>query len=79
MADLAPIILFVYNRPDHTRQTLEALSNAVLADKSELIIFADGPKANCNPETLAKIQETRSLLKEKQWCGKVTMYPSILA
>ncbi len=76
MADLAPIILFVYNRPDHTRQTLEALSNAVLADKSELIVFADGPKANCTPETLAKIQETRDLIKEKQWCGKVTVNES---
>lgn len=76
MAENAPIILFVYNRPDHTRQTLEALSNAVLADKSELIVFADGPKANCTPETLAKIQETRDLLKEKQWCGKVTINES---
>ena len=23
--NLAPIVLFVYNRPDHTRQTVEAL------------------------------------------------------
>ena len=23
--DLAPIVLFVYNRPDHTKQTVEAL------------------------------------------------------
>jgi len=38
---LAPIILFAYNRPDHTRRTLEALSANLLADQSELFIFAD--------------------------------------
>jgi len=29
--NLAPIVLFVYNRPDHTRQTVEALQKNELA------------------------------------------------
>ncbi len=41
---LAPITFFVYNRPEHTRQTLEALSKNELANESELYVFADGPK-----------------------------------
>ena len=41
---LAPIILFVYNRPWHTRQTVEALQKNELAQNSELFIFFDGPK-----------------------------------
>lgn len=40
----APITLFVYNRPWHTRQTVEALQKNELAADSDLIIFADGPK-----------------------------------
>jgi len=41
---LAPIALFVYNRLDHTRQTVAALVRNTLARKSDLIIYTDGPK-----------------------------------
>jgi len=41
---LAPIVLFVYNRPWHTRQTVEALQQNELANDSELFIFSDGAK-----------------------------------
>jgi hypothetical protein len=41
---LAPIALFVYNRPLHTSQTLDALKRNVLAGSSDLIVFSDGPK-----------------------------------
>ena len=40
----APIALFVYNRPWHTRQTVEALQKNELASKSDLFIFSDAPK-----------------------------------
>jgi len=42
--DLAPIVLFVYNRPLHTRQTIEALQQNELAKDSELYIYCDGIK-----------------------------------
>lgn len=71
MKDLAPIILFVYNRPWHTRQTLEALKCNDLAEESILYIFSDGPKKNADKEDLKKIQEVRSLIKEENWCGEV--------
>ena len=41
---LAPIVLFVYDRPWHTHQTLEALKSNLLAENSLLIIYSDGPK-----------------------------------
>lgn len=41
---LAPIVLFVYNRLWHTRQTIEALQKNDLAAESDLIIYSDGPK-----------------------------------
>ena len=44
--DLAPIVLFVYNRPWHTQQTIEALRQNELAKDSVLFVFADGAKSN---------------------------------
>jgi len=41
---LSPIVLFVYNRPWHTRQTVDALKKNELADRSDLFIYSDGPK-----------------------------------
>ena len=41
---LAPIAIFVYNRPWHTAQTIEALKKNMGAKNSDLIIFSDGSK-----------------------------------
>lgn len=54
--NLSPIILFVYNRPWHTEQTVEALKKNELADKSDLFIFSDGPKVE-NDENVKKVRE----------------------
>ena len=67
----APIALFVYNRPDHTEQALEALNKNIFADQSVLYVFADGPKPDATIEDLEKIKRTRAILKKKQWCSKV--------
>lgn len=40
----APIALFVYNRLDHLRVTVESLKRNKLSKFSDLIIFSDGPK-----------------------------------
>lgn len=37
--ELAPIVLFVYNRPEHTRACLEYLERNELAAESELYVF----------------------------------------
>jgi hypothetical protein len=57
---LAPIVLFVYNRPEHTRRTLAALAANPLAIESDLIIYADGPK---KPEHDSSVQETRVVVR----------------
>lgn len=59
---MAPIVLFVYNRPWHTQQTVEALKCCELAADSELYIFADGPKDGATDETLQKIAEVRQYI-----------------
>lgn len=42
--ELSPIVLFVYNRPEHTKRTIDALSRCEGFEDSDLYIFSDGPK-----------------------------------
>lgn len=72
----APIVLFVYNRPKHTRKTLEALSKNTFAKESELFVFADGPKEDATIEQLDAIKQTRSIVNSTLWCGKVSVVES---
>jgi hypothetical protein len=44
MRELAPVLLFVYNRLWHTQQTIEALQKNDLASESELFIYSDAAK-----------------------------------
>lgn len=39
---LAPVAMFVYNRADNARQTLEALMRNTLAPETDLFVFCDG-------------------------------------
>jgi hypothetical protein len=61
MSDLAPIVLFVYNRPEHTRRTLAALAADPLSVHSDLIIYADAAK---KPEHADSVQATRAVARE---------------
>lgn len=54
---IAPIILFVYNRPWHTRQTVEALQRNDLAAESELFIYSDGPKSEDDNKVVAEVRK----------------------
>lgn len=58
--ELAPIVLFVYNRPEHTKKTVEALKKNSEAKKSILYIFSDAPK---KPEDEQKVKEVRDYIK----------------
>lgn len=55
--NLAPIALFVYNRPDHALLTLQALQKNNLAQESDLFIFCDGPKNEVVAEKVKKVHE----------------------
>lgn len=59
---LAPIILFTYNRPWHTKQTLDALVKNDLASDSVLYIYSDGPKLNASVDQINKIKEVREII-----------------
>ena len=61
MQNLAPIALFVYNRPDHMRRTLSYLQKNELAQESRLFIFSDGAKTEADE---AKVEQIRQQAKE---------------
>ena len=74
--NLAPVILFVYNRPEHTERTLEALMQNELATQSDLFIIADGPKQGASEEVLKEISRVKAVINKKKWCKKVTIIES---
>jgi len=67
---LSPIVLFVYNRPWHTQQTIDALQKNELAKESELFIYSDAPKNETAKEAVA---EVRALIKTVTGFKKVTV------
>ncbi|MEQ7802514.1 sugar transferase [Pedobacter sp. ASV1-7] len=56
MQNFAPIALFVYNRPEHTRRTLNFLQKNRLAEESRLFIFSDGA-ASGQEENVRAVRE----------------------
>jgi len=60
MKTFAPIALFVYNRLEHTRQTIDSLLQNPEAALSKLYVFSDYAK---NDENIPKIEEIRKYLK----------------
>ena len=58
---LAPVALFVYNRADNTRKTLDHLLANTLAKDTDLYVFSDGGK---DPQSWAKVNEVRTMLHQ---------------
>lgn len=52
----SPILLFTYNRPAHTRRTVEALQRNTLAAESELFIYSDAPKGEADREAVDEVR-----------------------
>jgi hypothetical protein len=67
---LAPIAFFVYNRPEHTKRTLEALAANRLAPTSSLIIFSDGAK---NEKAIPLVEQVRQYMEQIDGFASVTV------
>ena len=73
MGTFAPIILFVYNRPEHTKKVVEALLRNSIANQSDLFVFADGPKENATIEDIDKLVSVRQYIKTISGFKSVTI------
>jgi hypothetical protein len=70
LVNLAPIVLFVYNRPWHTQQTVEALQKNELVSESELFIYSDEAK---NKDVQKSVDEVRDYIAKIKGFKKVTI------
>ena len=74
---LSPILLFVYNRPAHTRRALESLLRNAEAARSRLIVYSDAAKTAADEPLVAEVRrlvhgikgfaEVEIVLREKNW------------
>lgn len=68
--NMAPVILFTYNRPEHTRRTIEALLANELAEKTDLFVFSDAAKKESDA---AKVEEIRKYAEKIKGFASVTL------
>ena len=61
---LAPIILFVYNRPEHLRKTLTWLGQNEMANQSTLFVYCDGVKPDATKEQVERVEAARKVAHE---------------
>lgn len=73
MSSPAPIILIAFNRPQHTRQTLQSLSENFGAGQSSLFAFLDGLPPNPDQDMVLAREKTKEVILEKKWCGQVNL------
>lgn len=73
---LAPIVLFVYNRLEHTIKTVESLAKNPLAKQSLLYIFSDGAKDKCGEDKVNEVRDYVNNLGNKNFFKKVKVFES---
>ena len=66
----APILLFVYNRPEHVRRNIQALLKNELAAESELFIYSDAAK---DETSQTAVKEVRAFIRSIQGFKKITI------
>ena len=71
---LAPIVLFTYNRPLHTKLVLDALAENTEAANSILHVYCDGPKEGESADTLKNISDVKSLVNAESRFKEIRVF-----
>ena len=66
----APILLFVYNRPQHVRNIIRSLQQNPLAEASELFIYSDQAK---NEASISDVKEVRRMIHQIEVFKSITI------
>ncbi|MDX8126529.1 glycosyltransferase [Methylomonas sp. OY6] len=66
----APILIFTYDRPAHTRRTVESLQKNLLAEYSEVFFYADGAKSENDRHA---VDEVRHYIKSIKGFKKISI------
>lgn len=64
--NFAPVVMFVYNRTDHFKETYTALTKCPESKDTDLFIFSDGPK---NDKACEGVEEVRAFACEIEGAG----------
>ena len=54
----SPILLFVYNRPEHTRRVIESLQANAEAAESRLFIYADQARSEADRPSVDEVRRS---------------------
>ncbi|MDB4385825.1 glycosyltransferase [bacterium] len=73
MSTFTPVVLFVYNRTDHLRRTLDALNENRSISNTTLYVFSDGPRSD---DDAKGVQDVRRLIREKNRFGNTEIIES---
>jgi Glycosyl transferase family 2 len=57
LGDCAPLALFVYNRPHHTRRTIDALLGNDFVSQTDLIVFSDAARDAASAAAVSEVRE----------------------
>ena len=71
---LSPIILFVYNRPEHVQKCITSLLANDLATESDLYIYSDAPK---NEEAQEAVMQVHPYGRRIQKCNHRRARPQL--
>lgn len=71
--ELAPLVLFVYNRPSHTAEVLDALALNRESKDSLLYVYSDEANVNKNQDNEGLVNQVRSIIKNEQRFKKIIL------
>jgi hypothetical protein len=57
LKSFAPVILFVFNRPEHTALALASLSKCKEAPYTDVFIFSDGPRSEADVDLVNQVRQ----------------------
>lgn len=60
---VAPVCVFAFRRPDHTRQTLSALAASPLAGQTEVTVYVDGPRHDEDAALVRQVVEVAGSIR----------------
>ena len=72
----APVVLFVYNRADHTKQVIEALSHNDGATDTEVFIYSDAAADETEECNVRKVRQYLEEIRNQTWFKKISIIPA---
>ena len=59
----APVVLFVYNRVDHTSKTIKALLGNFLSERTDLIVYSDAASVDAAKVQVKQVRDYLRTIK----------------